>query len=270
MPSSRYYRAKTFFRKEKIGKIKSFIFWFFFAVGFLTILWSFFLSPFFKITEIKIPHNDIVANGDVKQLIANNRPFNLGQNLLMLNTGALRANLAANFSEITDIVVKKELFHSLIINFNKRISLGLWCHPAGDQPQSGKCYYFDKEGIIFKEAPQTEGALILKITNFGQKEAQLGKQVLNRDLLNFIVGFNEKVEKIEKLKIKEFKIQPAPNVDLEAVTGAGWSIYLDSAQNPALAAANLLTVLEEALKNKINNLSYIDLRISSRIFYKLR
>ncbi|NCO25056.1 hypothetical protein GW901_00830, partial [Candidatus Parcubacteria bacterium] len=68
----------------------------------------------------------------------------------------------------------------------------------------------------------------------------------------------------------KFKITPSANFNLEAITDRGWSIYLDQNQDPVLEANNLFTILNEVIKNKASNLEYIDLRIPSRVFYKMR
>ncbi|GEM_PF-3108573 len=263
MPSSRYYRFKTTGKEERARQRNIFFFWTVFSVAFAAVLWSFFLSPFFRITEIKLPKNDLVAASDIQNLIVQNRPLKLGENLLILSKSRLKADLANSFPAITDIKIKKQLFHSLLIDFTKRLPLGLWCDGAS-------CYYFDKEGIIFKEAPLTEGALILKIQDFESKDTSLGNRVIEKNLIGFITAFNEKINGDGRFKIIEFKIKPASNINLEAVTDKGWSIYLDQSQDPVLTASNLLTITREALKNKTNNLNYVDLRISSRIFYKLK
>ncbi len=263
MPSSKYWRFKTIKKEERAKRWKVIFFWFSFAVAFLTIMWSFFFSPFFKITEIKLPENNIVTNNDIHKLITNSAPLNLGENIFILSKNQIKSGLAAIFSAITNISIKKELFHGLIVNFEKRIQIGIWCNNTN-------CYYFDKEGIIFKEAPQTEGALILKIKDFEKKEVSLGDQVLNYNRLKFIAEFNNKITENNQIKIIEFNIGLAANFDLEAITDHGWSIYLDQNQDPVLEANNLFTILNEVIKNKASNLEYIDLRLPSRVFYKLK
>jgi len=265
MPPSRYWRFKTINKEERVQKRKKFLFWVLFTTAFLAITWWFFVSPFFKITEIVQPKNDIVANENIWQLISTNLPFKAGFNILLFSGDNLKTDLAAAFPEITDIKTKKKLFHSVIIDFVKRVPVGFWCQPKAD-----KCYYFDKEGIIFKEAPETEGSLILKITDLNNQNAQIGNKVINDDLLNFITNFYNQISNFKKFKIIEFKIKPMTNIDLEAITNSSWSIYLDPAQNPESEANNLFTVLTEALKNQTYNLDYVDLRIPSRIFYKLK
>lgn len=263
MPSSKYWRFKTIKKEERVRRSKVIFFWFSFTAAFLTIMWSFFFSPFFKITEIKLPENDFITNNEIHKLMVSSAPLNLGENIFILSKNRIKSGLAAAFPAITDISVKKELFHGLTINFKKRIQVGIWC-------DNTNCYYFDKEGIIFKEAPQTEGALILKIEDLKKKEVSLGDQVLNYNRLKFISEFNNKITENNKFKIIEFKIAPSLNFDLEAVTDRGWSIYLDQNQDPALEANNLFTILNEVIKDKTSNLKYIDLRLSSRIFYKLK
>ena len=263
MPSSKYWRFKAIKKEERAKRWKVIFFWFSFTVAFLTIMWLFFFSPFFKITEIKLPENDIVTNNDIHKLIIDSAPLNLGENIFILSKNQIKSGLAAIFPNITDISIKKEPFHGLIVNFEKRIQIGIWCNNAN-------CYYFDKEGIVFKEAPQTEGALILKIEDFEKKGVSLGDQVLNYNQLKFIAEFNNKITENNQFKIIKFKITPSANFDLEAITDRGWSIYLDQNQDPVLEANNLFTILNEVIKNKASNLEYIDLRLPSRIFYKMK
>ncbi|MDP2945985.1 MAG: hypothetical protein Q8N61_00835, partial [bacterium] len=217
------------------------------------------------ITEIKLPENDVVTKNDIHKLMVSSAPLNLGENIFILSKNRVKSGLAATFPTITDIRIKKEPFHGLIVNFEKRIQIGIWC-----QPQADNCYYFDKEGIVFKKAPQTEGALILKIEDFEKKEVFLGNKVLSNEQLTFITKFNNKIIENNQFKIIEFKIALSANFDLEAITDRGWSIYLDQNQDPVLEANNLFTILNEVIKNKASNLKYIDLRVPSRIFYKMK
>jgi len=217
-----------------------------------------------------LPKNDIITTNDIRKLIITGAPLNLGENLFILSKNQIKSELVAAFPTITGINIKKELFHGLIINFEKRVQIGIWCQPNTDPTLADNCYYFDKEGIIFKEAPQTEGTLILKIKDYENKKVSLGNQILNNSQLKFITDFNNEIIKNNQIKITEFKIGPSVNSNLEAISDRGWSIYLDQNQDPALEANNLFTILNEVIKDKASNLEYIDLRIPSRVFYKMK
>lgn len=262
MPSSRYYRFKTIGQEGKNKKLKILFFSLFFFCLILTAIWLIFISHFFNIQDIYFSENTILNRDNVENIISNIAPFGLSENLIILSKSRLKSELLSAFPSITDIIIKKTLFHTLTINFQKRIQLGIWCN-------DNNCYYFDKEGIAFDEAPQTEGSLILKIEDNSKNNISLGGKILSSDQINFIIAFSNKIAENNKFKILKFKIKPNPSVDLEAVTDKNWLIYLDEKQEPITAANNLLTILEEAVKNA-GNLEYIDLRIPSRIFYKLK
>lgn len=271
MPSSRYYRFKTTSREEKIKKLKTLFFSLCICSVFLVIIWAIFLSPIFKIKNIDIiSADDYLSRDNILKTISYIAPLGFfKENLLILSKSNLKSELSSNFPAITDITIKKKLFNTLTVNFSKRIPIGIWCHPTGDQPQADSCYYFDKEGIVFANAPQTEGSLILKITDLSKNEISLGAKVLDNSRINFITNFSDTLNEIGKFKILEFRINPNSSVDFEAITDTGWLIYLDNTQDPKITVNNLLTILDEAVKNA-GNLEYIDLRIPSRIFYKLR
>ncbi len=270
MPSSRYYRFKSHSSKERAQKRKTILLWSVSVAVFIFVAWLFFVSSFFKITDIKLPENNIVTISDIRKIMAGSAPFDLGENLFILSKNNIKTTLTAAFPAITGINVEKELFNGLTIKFEKRIPVGIWCHPMGDHPEGDDCYYFDKEGTIFKEAPITEGGLILKIQDSEKKEISLGDRAMNAEQLKFITDFNNNFIENSRIKIMEFKIGPSADFDLTAVTADGWLIYLDQKQNPALAANNLFTILNEVIKNKFSDLEYIDLRTPSRIFYKLK
>lgn len=235
----------------------------------LTVFWLIFMSSFFSIQNINFSDNTVLNRDETLNIISNIAPFGLSENLLILSKSRLKSELAAAFPSITDITIRKKLFHTVIIDFAKRIQVGIWCHPAADHPQGNNCHYFDKDGVAFAETPETEGSLILKIEDLSKNNILLGDKVLDNNQINFIIAFNNKILENNKFKILEFKIKPSPSVDLEAVTNKNWSIYLDEKQDPAVAVNNLLSILEEAVKNT-ENLEYVDLRIPSRVFYKLK
>ncbi len=263
MPSSRYYKFKEVHHKEKIKKLKILLLS---VTGFflcLSIIWLFLISSLFKIKDIHIISDSTYLNrDDILKTISSIAPLGLSKNLLILSKFRLKSELAASFPAITDITIGKDLFHTLIVSFKKRIPIGIWCDIT-------RCYYFDKEGIVFADAPQTEGSLILKITDLSKSNVSLSDKVLDSGRINFVINFSDNINKLDTFKILEFKINPNPSVDFEAITNKNWSIYLDDRQDPALAVSNLLTILDEAVKNT-GNIEYIDLRIPSRIFYKLK
>lgn len=270
MPSSRYYKFKEISHKERIKKIKVLFFSFSALILCLSIIWLIFISSLFKITDINIiSDNADMGREDIVKTISNIAPFGLRENLLFLSKFRLQSELTASFPAITDIAVNKNFLHTLTVNFKKRIPVGIWCRTRNSESSQKDCYYFDKEGIIFMIAPQTEGSLILKITDFSKGEVLLGDRVSDNNRIHFIISFRDFIHERNQFRILEFKIKPSFSIDLEAITDKNWSIYLDDTQDPIEAANNLLTSLEESVKNT-GNLEYIDLRIPSRIFYKNR
>lgn len=261
MPSSRYYRFKTISKEEKIKRLKILFFSLCLLAFILVAFWLIFISSVFNIQNINTSDAAVLNRSDALNIILNIAPFGSGENLIILSKSRLKAELNAAFPSITDIMIKKKLFHTVIIDFRKRIQIGIWCNETN-------CYYFDKDGNIFSQTQQTEGSLILKIQDLSKNNVTLGDKVLDNDQINFIIAFSGKIAENNKFKILEFKIKPSSSVDLEAVTNWGFSVYLDEMQDPAIAAANLFTVLNESVKNSVGNLAYIDLRIpNGRIFY---
>ena len=145
-------------------------------------------------------------------------------------------------------------------NLKQRTEIGIIC-------TAGKCFYFDVEGIIFKEAPQTSGSLITLINDFSQRSFSLGEQILGRDLINSMVLIKEELFSKMDLRVLSFDIAAYPADDLKAITNEDWYMMFSLKRDIKSQLSALKAALDEKIQNRID-LQYIDLRIENRVYYK--
>lgn len=154
-------------------------------------------------------------------------------------------------------------------NLKQRIEIGIICkgNPAFAEATAGKCFYFDVEGIIFKEAPQTSGSLITLINDFSQRNFNLGEQILGKDLINFMGLIKEELFSKMDLRVLSFDIAAYPADDLKAITNEGWYVMFSLKRDIKSQLSALKAALDEKIQNR-TGLQYIDLRIENRVYYK--
>lgn len=134
-------------------------------------------------------------------------------------------------------------------------------------PESNNCYYIDKEGIIFREAPEVYGTVLS--TFYGNyDELKLGKKVMEPSLFEF-TGLLKDEARNEGLEFIKF-LDESVNSELKAMVSDRWVVYFDLAR-PAVGQVKVLgTLLRDFIKDNRVNLWYVDLRIAGRAFYKLK
>jgi hypothetical protein len=131
----------------------------------------------------------------------------------------------------------------------------------------GGCFYFNKDGIIFKDAPMTSGSLIIIIQDYSNRNYELGNQILEKSFIDIILEINKNLFSEIGLKILSFSINSYPIEELKAITNEGWYVLFSLKRD----IKNQLLVLKVGLNEKIKdrtNLQYVDLRIENRIYYK--
>jgi len=139
------------------------------------------------------------------------------------------------------------------------------------EPKITKCFYIDKEGIVFKESPLISGSLVLNIFSSKKQLVDLRNEVVSPEAIDFILTINKELPKIKTVtgpswQILDFKII-SPE-DLRVRTTQGCQIYF----NPTYSVDSQLKALEMALEKEIKenwpSLEYIDLRIEGRVYYR--
>lgn len=236
-------------------------------LGFLILLAIFglifyilFYSPVFQIKQFNIAGKERLSDEKIlnilRPLVLKTRLENfLGfNNLLAWNNGQLDVSKTA----LTKAVIEKDWIRQAIdIQIKERLRFAVWCGKAG------QCYWIDKEGTAFEEAPFTEGSLILTVQE-KEKEALIKGEPVAEE--RFAANIIEVIEGISALNIPIEKIEFDRELqEIRVQTYRGPDILFSIRFDPKFNLDSL-----HALRQKIGfeRIEYIDLRAENRIFYK--
>ena len=255
---SRGYRPKRYpkryrERKKASWKRRVFFLWVLFLI--LVLVYVLFFSPIFEIKEIKISGNQVISNEDIYNSLDD-------QNNIFLATGDKLTNiLINNFPRILSIEINKNIIKKTIdLKIVERKEAGIFCIKD--------CYYIDKQGVIFEQAPQTSGTLILAIKDSSNREVKIGKNVIEKEFMAELIDLGSYLSNQLGLKAFDFTIESDISKDLKINTNEGWYILFDRSQDLKNQLKALELVLREKIKEEREELEYIDLRIENRAYYK--
>lgn len=216
-----------------------------------------FFSPLFKVRAIEVGETSKRGEISLEEL---KNAFKY-DNIFLYTKNDIKEDLMTEFSIISDIGISKNIIkRSIKLNIIERERLGIIC-------QMEKCFYIDKTGIIFEDAPQTSGSLILLIKDYSQRNFDIGNSVLEERIVDFIYKLKENLFLQTGVKALEFNLLSFPPIELKVVTSEGWYAIFSLDRDTESQLLVLKTVLEEKIKNR-EGLEYIDLRIENRAYYK--
>jgi len=146
------------------------------------------------------------------------------------------------------------LKREVLLKVEEREHYGMWCF-------SEKCWWFDKQGVIFKEAPLTRGNFIKVI--YGDREIRRGEKIVKEELFINLADILSILERVN-LEVDRFEIEDIKNEEMIAYS-KGVPIYFSLRINPIFTEKAL-----NSLKEELGKISYVDLRSENRAFYKYK
>ena len=261
-----YINEKQQKRKKLVLKIK--IYSSFILLSLLTIGIAYLIiySPLFQIKNI----NGGVFKGDIRnfdKIISELKLFLATRSKIASILGTDNILIWKNQTEdflkyqpaIDNLTIEKNYLNRTIkINIDGKQKFGVFC-------SSIECWWFDKEGMIFKKASQVEGEIIYKINDLSRKKIEIGEIILTRKLFDNAIKILKVLEEtglnIKTLNINGLELQEA---------------YIESALIPKIYfslrfAPNLNNAVFQNLKEiGLQKIEYIDLRVENRVYYKLK
>lgn len=247
-------------KKRTVFRIKLYLAGFGIILFLIGVVYLMIYSPIFKVDGIKISGKDRLSDDMVlailRPMVARGQISNfLGwNNFLVWSSGKIDVSGTALFS----VNVKKDWLTRIIsIDIKERERFGIWC-VTGDV-----CYWLDESGIIFEEAPLTEGTLILKVYDKNNRPLTIGSKVIEDRFVGNLIKILTELKKLD-LAIQKIVLDRELQ-EVRADTYGGPAILFSIRFDPAVNVNSLKDLGKTVVIEKLN---YIDLRIENRIYYK--
>lgn len=290
----------TFEKPPKKKKTRSgWKFWFlagFFILALAGAVYFLLFSPVFKIKEIKISGNDLVATEKIQAaalplLQTKNLKLIPADNFFVLSSQNFKDKIFESFAEIEKVEIKKMLPGKLEILIVERQPAAIYCQagieptlapapsatslvsrsPSAKEknklPESEKCFFLDESGIIYREAPKISGSLMPIFYYQGEQSLGLRTPVVASSTI-FFASQAKKELRNSNIDLAGFLIKGLAGLELSALTEEGWFIYFDTNRSAVVQAKVLEALLENEIKQKRTNLEYVDLRVANRVYYR--
>ena len=260
-------RLKTKYKKKKtLWKNPSFRLIIWGTILACSLAYLLLFSPLLAINQIKIISpaalNSITPTIEnlVNQKLENRLAFlSIRKTFFLLNTATLKKEIETMAPQVEEVIIKKEFYHTLLLQLKERIPQAVWCYTPNDA-----CYLIDKAGMAFQIT--TEKTLPLIITENETAPTALPSQVIEPSKIARILQAINFFQ--EKLAIAPQNCLTDGQDKLTVKTQEGWEVYFNLTGDLEPILTNLGLLIERSLpQEKRKNLQYIDMRFS-RAFYK--
>jgi len=252
-----YSDKRKILKRRRAFRIKLYFLFLLLALLLFGIFYLAAYSSVFNIKEILIQNNKFLTNEEIltglrQNVLSTSFGGQAGfENLLAWPSGHIKISNPA----IMDVNIEKEWFKRTIkVEVNERERFAIWCNS-----QTSVCYWIDKQGFVFADAPVTEGSLVFTVFDLRESDLFIGSRVEEDRFVGNLISILENFYKtgfdVKKIifndKLKE--------IHIETLDGPTFffSTRFDSSKN--------LGLIKDLDLNKV---AYIDLTVDDKIFYK--
>lgn len=240
-----------------------------FIIFFIFLFYFLFYFNYFQIKRVVVIGSKSIQDSSIEaEVFSNlsNRRFFIfpGKNIFLIKKYALKRDLKKKFSRIRQLEISRiypDVLKIKIFEFEPKM---IW--QSGD-----KNYFVDDEGRVYSEAESREAEKtgLPKIKDAGEKEVQIFENVLFLKHVNFIQTAISRLPK-EGTEIAAVEMPAKLAQEIHFLTLEGWKIMFNVDKDADAQINNLVTVLQQEVKERRESLEYVDLRVENWVYYKMR
>lgn len=269
-------------RRRKIFAFKT-ILVFLILIGFVFLFSWLSKMPSIQIENIEVSGNLTVSKDEIINLIRTEtsaKYFKLfsKNSVFLYPKKIIGIKLADDFKGIETVSIKSKGLKTLIVSMVERKPNSLWCFNEsedGNVPKnenSGKCYFLDKEGVVFSEAPDFSGNSFLRYYGLlDDVEQPIGENYMSSEKFKEVSRFIGSLE-ILGIKVATFRAESENDYEIDLKNGI--KIILDGKQPFDKTLENIQSILTEVdLKRDYSpsnppKINYVDLRFGNKVYLK--
>jgi len=232
--------------------------------------------PNLWIENIKVEGEAIYySSSDIEEIVWQKIEFPY-KSIVLVPLNQIKQEILERYSEIKEVDIIRQFPNTLKIKINERKNIGVWCQIEEEEKAAtsteriiDKCFYFDSEGVIFREALLIKGSLILNIYGT-EKSVKIRDEIISSEVIEFILAVKDGLPKIKTAsgwlpEAVDFEIISFEY--LRATTNQGWQIYFNQTNSVETQLEALRAIFNEEVEPS-EILEYVDLRIQGRIYYR--
>ena len=228
--------------------------------------------PHIRISNIETTGETLISLDDIK---SKSLAFISGSyfwlfpknNSFLYPNSKLENHLKDTFKRIDSVSVGLKDLKTLKVDIVERKPDSIWC----DNLTPENCYFMDKDGVIFDNAPQFSGDAYFKHYGFISGEP-IGKQYMASTTQ--FKNIKDFVSTARLLSLKPVYITVNDKEEFTLVIAGGGKIYFDMREPMERVISNfeaLFRIKDFATSTTKNlEIDYIDLRFGNKLFYKLK
>lgn len=270
-------------RRQKIFAIKV-LGCFLLLIGFVFLFsWLSKMSAI-QIVEIKVSGNSAVEENEIKKLITeeiSKTYFGLfsKNSRFLYPKNKIEEKILNDLKEIEKIEIKSKGLKAMTVSVTERKPDSVWCADKDNNAENknsknaDSCYFLDKEGMIFSNAPDFSGGTYIHYYGLIGTSTPIGKTYFPSFKFKEINSFLNSLKGLGVI-ISEFRAETENDYEIYLENGS--RIIFDDKQSFEKTLANLESILSEigigkglSTSSSIK-LDYADLRFGNKIFYKTK
>lgn len=256
------HREEVSFKRQILRGVLRFL-------GIVIVVWvTYYITrlPVFTLADLTIEGGETISHNDIRARVEDELK---GSYLLLVPK---RFVYLYPHDRIQEVVEKTQRIHNvhvvptsrttLSISFDEYVPHALWCTEVDEHRV---CYFIDREGYAFAEAPQLKGGSLTRHIIEGLEKISEGT-VIDPSVLKGIDTFITRAE--QELGFRITSLVHKKNKDLEFNINGGGMILIASGKDLTVTFENLKSVLSSPEFKHIapGNFKYIDVRFDNKVF----
>jgi len=183
------------------------------------------------------------------------------RNTFLVPRGRIEKKLLVSFPRLASVNARTEGFTKFAVEVQEREEVGVYC-------KNEDCYFIDKNGFIFDEAPQFTDAQYLEFYGtLSHKGTPIRQRLLPEESFVALLSF---INDVERAGFASESLNMQSESLYEVILKVGGRIIFDPGDDYDVIRENLaLALSSDDLEGGAVRIKYIDLRFGNRIFYQL-
>jgi cell division septal protein FtsQ len=184
-------------------------------------------------------------------------------NSLIFPRFQIKKDLLKEIKTISDVSISWDNWQQISVTITERRPHSVWC--GNDMRISESCFFVDKYGYIYSEAPTFSGSIFIKdYGNVSTSTSAVGQYFLSRQTYSKVFNL---IDNLDKNNIKVVAVS-FDGADFRLILESGPTIVFTNKDNFDPTFQNFFTAIETKnldLDAEADIISYIDLRFDNKI-----